>query len=228
MSLNQYFWTNQGRPINKWVHYLSVYERYFRPFRDRRIVFLEIGTGQGGSSQMWKHYFGPAAQIVSVDIREECLAFADEQVSVRIGDQSDPAFLQSIVSEFGYPDIVLDDGSHQAPHISATFDFLYPRMPRDALYVVEDTHTSYWPNWEGGLGRAGTFIERMKVLVDELHAGNPHHKTETETGEDLPASDISKLTRAVHFYDSIVVLEKGAFLVKESRNIPSIPGEIIW
>ena len=226
MSLNQYFWTNTGRPINKWVHYLPIYERYFRSFRDRRIVFLEIGTGQGGSSQMWKHYFGPAAQIVSVDIRTECSEFADEQVSVRVGDQSDPDLLASIVAEFGVPDIVLDDGSHQADHVNATFDFLYPLMPREALYMVEDTHTSYWPGWGGGLGRPGTFIERMKTLVDELHAGNPYHRQ--QIGHDLPASDISKVTRAVHFYDSMVVVEKGAFLSKTSRSIPSVPGQKIW
>lgn len=226
MSLNQYFWTNQGEPINKWLQYLPVYERYFSRYRDRRIMFLEIGTGQGGSSRMWKHYFGPAAQIVSVDIREECRAFADEQIAIRIGDQSDAGFLQSIVDEFGHPDIVLDDGSHQTAHVNATFDFLYPNMPREALYVVEDTHASYWPRWGGGLGVPATFIERMKRIVDELHAGNPHNKA--QIGHDLPCSEIGRLTRAVHFYDSIVVVEKGAFLVKQSRSIPHVPGQKIW
>ncbi len=153
MSLNQYFWTNTGRPINKWVHYLPLYERYFAPFRDRAILFIEIGAGQGGSSQMWKHYFGPAARIVSLDIRPECLDFQDEQVQVRIGDQSDPAFLQGLIHEFGAPDVVLDDGSHLMPHVTASFEFLYPRMAREALYMVEDLHTAYWPDYGGGLRR---------------------------------------------------------------------------
>lgn len=226
MSLNQYFRTNQGRPINKWVHYLPIYERYFAAYRDRRIVFLEIGAGQGGSSQMWKDYFGPAAQIVSIDIREECSAFADEQVAIRIGDQSDPAFLQALIDEFGPPDVVLDDGSHLTPHVNATFDYLYPRMPREALYMVEDTHAAYWPGWGGGLRKEGTFIERMKSIVDELHAGNPHNVR--QIGADLPLSDIGRLTRSVHFYDSIVVVEKGAFIAKTSRSIPFIAGQTIW
>lgn len=226
MSLNQYFWTNRGEPINKWLHYLPIYERYFARYRDRRILFLEIGTGNGGSAQMWKHYFGPAAQIVSVDVREECRAFADEQVAIRIGSQADPAFLQAIVDEFGAPDIVLDDGSHVAGDINATFDVLYPQMPREALYLVEDTHTAYWPNWGGGLGVPTTFIERMKRLVDELHAGNPYHKR--QIGGDLPTSEIGRLTRAVHFYDSMVVVEKGAFIAKTSRSIPEVPGGKVW
>ena len=226
MSLNQYFWTNTGRPINKWLHYLPIYERYFSSYRDRRIVFLEIGAGQGGSSQMWKHYFGPAAQIVSVDIRPECKAFQDEQVAVRVGDQSDAGFLQSLIDEFGAPDIVLDDGSHQMDHVNASFQHLYTRMPREALYMVEDTHTAYWPGWGGGLHRPGTFIERMKTLIDELHADNPHHRE--QRGEDLPSSEISRLTRSVHVYDSMVVIEKGAFLVKQGRSIPLVPGQTIW
>ena len=226
MSLNQYFWTNQGLPINKWVHYLPIYERYFASFRNRCVMFLEIGTGQGGSSQMWKHYLGPAARIVSIDVREECRQFEDEQVAVRIGDQSDPAFLQSLIDEFGAPDMVLDDGSHVTAHVNATFDYLYPRMPRDALYLVEDTHTAYWPDYGGGLGNPATFIERMKGIVDELHAGNPHNKA--KIGQDLPRSDIARLTRAIHFYDSMVVVEKGAFLAKQSRSIPFIAGQTIW
>lgn len=225
MSLTQYFWTNNGRPINKWLHYLPLYERYFAPFRNRHIVFLEIGTGQGGSSQMWKHYFGAAARIVTVDIRPECKAFEDDQVAVRIGDQSDPVFLQSLIEEFGAPDVVLDDGSHHATHVNATFDHLYTRMPREALYMVEDLHTSYWEEYAGGLRKPGTFIERMKILVDELHAGNPADQARPEP---LQSSEVSRLTRGVHFHDSIVVVEKGPFLVKRSTSIPFIPGQTIW
>jgi hypothetical protein len=226
MSLNDYFWTNTGRPINKWTYYLPIYERVFAPFRNRCIVFLEIGTGQGGSSQMWKHYFGPAARIVSIDVREECRAFSDEQVSVRIGDQSDPAFLQSLIDEFGAPDVVLDDGSHHADHVGPTFEYLYPRMPREALYVIEDTHTSYWPGWGGGLGKPTTIIERMKGLIDALHADNPFNPAQAQP--PVPSDPLAKLTRSVQFYDSVVILEKGPFVVKTSRSIPEIPGQKVW
>jgi len=175
---------------------------------------------------MWKHYFGPAAQIVSIDIRPECHEFADEQVAVRIGDQSDAVFLGALIDEFGAPDIVLDDGSHQMDHVNATFDYLYPRLQRDALYLVEDTHTAYWPAYGGGLGKPGTFIERMKALIDEMHADNPNHRAMAE--EDIQGSAVSRMTRALHFYDSMVVIEKGAFLTKQARSIPYIEGQTIW
>lgn len=226
MSLNQYYHTNVGLPINKWFHYLPIYEQWFAPFRNRRIVFLEIGSGQGGSSRMWKHYFGPAATIVSIDIRPECKSFEDEQIAVRIGDQSGESFLQSLLDEFGSPDIVLDDGSHQVAHVNATFDFLYPRQPREALYVVEDTHTAYWPVCGGGLRKPGTFIERMKELIDEINADNPHHATHAD--QPLPSSEISRITRAVHIYNSMVVLEKGAFSCAHNGSIPFIGDQTRW
>lgn len=226
MSINQYFWKNKDVPINKWLNYLPIYEKYFQPFRNRRIVFIEIGCGQGGSSQMWKHFFGPYAQIVSIDIRPECVKFQDEQVAVRIGSQGDAEFLQGVIDEFGAPDVLLDDGSHIMTHVNATFDYVYPKMPREALYMVEDTHTNYWPNWEGGLRKEGTFIERMKLLVDELHGDNPYNPAEAE--QEMPFSDIAKVTRSINFHKGIVAIEKGAPIATTERSVPFVSETIIW
>lgn len=220
MSLYQYFWTNQGKPIRKWAHYLPLYERYFSPWVNRNLVMLEIGTGNGGSAQMWKHFFGPTAQIITADIRPECKDFADEQIAVRIGDQGDHEFLQSIIDEFGAPDIVLDDGSHQAAHICRSFEYLFPKMPRDALYLVEDLHASYWPDFGGGLNRSGTFIERLKVLMDEIHA----HYIDSQP----ISSEIGKLVRGIHLHDSVAVIEKGPFVNRTDLLIPERPNTTRW
>lgn len=222
MSLTRQFHTNVGRPIHKWTHYLPIYERYFAPFRDRHIVFWEIGSGQGGSSQMWKHYFGPAARIITLDIRPECKQFEDEQVAVRIGDQSDRTFLEEVLAEFGAPDVVLDDGSHIMAHVNTTFDHLYTRMPREALYMVEDLHTAYLPEFGGGVGREGSFMERVKGLIDELHT---RYMPEAECIAESPAAAV---TRAIHIFDSVVIFEKGPFVVKSSHSIPHVPGQQVY
>lgn len=226
MSLTQYFNTNVGLPINKWAHYLPLYERYFAPFRGRSIFFLEVGTGQGGSSRMWQHYFGPLAQIVTVDVREECRQFENDQVKVRIGDQSDSVFLQSILDEFGPPEIILDDGSHVMQHVKATFRYMFPRMNREAVYFVEDLHTAYWPAYGGGLRQPGTFIEDMKDLIDELNSTNPHHGS--MGAATMPTSDIAPMVRGIAFHESVVVVEKGPFIDKRERSIPHVPGQTIW
>ena len=99
---------------------------------------------------MWQRYFGPYAKIIGIDINPDCKRHKSPGIFIRIGDQSDPDFLQSLIDEFGVPDIVLDDGSHSMDHILCTFQFLYPRLHKNAIYMVEDLHTTYWEVYGGG------------------------------------------------------------------------------
>ena len=201
MSLWQDYITHNGRNAGKWSHYFNAYERHFASWKDKSITFLEIGTAQGGSLQMWRGFFGPKAKIISIDIMPQCRELQEPGTFVRIGDQSDPAFLQSLVDEFGIPDIILDDGSHQQHHIMATFEFFYPKMHKNAVYMVEDLHTAYWPEYNGDLKKSDTFIEFTKECLDKLNARH----TRGKLAEDY----ISKETVSISVYDSIVCFEKG-------------------
>ncbi len=217
MSLWADFLTNDERTIHKWKHYFPAYEQHFRRFVNRPVVFWEIGCGEGGSLQMWKRYFGPHAQIVGLDIRPECGEFEEDQIVVRIGDQSEPAFLDRVLDEFGTPDAVLDDGSHEMDHVVATFRHLYPKVDRNGVYMVEDMHTAYWERYGGGLRREGTFIELCKQLIDELngvHAGI--------------ATEFTHSTLSMHFYDSIVAFERGTHGVRMSIQIPKPKKRGMW
>jgi SAM-dependent methyltransferase len=207
LSLWPEFLNNKQRTIDKWKHYFPAYEAHFSRYVNRPMVFLEIGCGRGGSAQMWKRYLGPHAQIVGIDINPECRKFEEDQIAIRIGRQSDCAFLQSVLDEFGAPDIVLDDGSHRMTDVVETFRYLYPRTAADGVYMVEDLHTAYWDEYGGGLGREGTFIERCKGLIDELNADWSREK--------LASTDFTRSTLSMHFYDSLVAFERGRHLVKE-------------
>ena len=55
-------------------------------------------------------------------------------------DQSDEKFLQELVDEYGEFDVIIDDGSHHVAHVNKTFQYLYPKMSKDGVYLVEDTH----------------------------------------------------------------------------------------
>ena len=212
MTLWSEFQNNKGRTIYKWNHYFPAYERHFGRYVNRPMTFLEIGCGQGGSVQMWKRYFGPHAQIVGIDIQPAFAAYEDDQIAVRIGDQTDIVFLNSVLDEFGQPDIVLDDGSHVMEHIAASFSFLYPRMAPDGVYVVEDLHTAYWEEYGGGLRKSGTFIELCKNMLDELNAD--------WSRDALAPTDFTRTTQSMHFYDSMAVFERGRTLRKHAVQIP--------
>jgi len=211
MNLWAYFQNNEGPLINKWKHYFPVYERHFRHFVNRPVIFLEIGVYHGGSLKMWKHYFGPHARIIGIDILTKCKQFEEDQIAVRIGKQQDRGFLQSVLDEFGSPDIVLDDGSHLMSEVTASFRYLYPRVAKNGVYVVEDLHTSYWEEFQGGLRKASSFIEICKGLVDELHA-------EHSRGALAP-TDFTNTTLSMHFYDGMVVFERGSHTKKMALEI---------
>lgn len=196
----QEFLSNNGKVAHKWVHYFPIYERYLKRYINRPCIFWEIGVSHGGSLPLWKKYLGPFAKVIGIDIDPRCVAHEDEQCKVRIGSQSDTVFLQSIIDEFGPPDIVLDDGSHMMNDLRETFCFLYPNVTQNGIYMVEDLHTCYWDSHGGGLGKPDSFIEICKYLIDYLNA---YH-----TNGQLPLNDFATSTFSMSFYDSVVVFEK--------------------
>ena len=200
--LTQLFLNKQGRTIDKWVHYIPVYERYLSQYRGTSFSMLEIGVFQGGSLELWREYFGSQATFFGIDINPECAGRVEAPNQVRIGSQADPEFLKRVVGEMGGIDVVIDDGSHISEHQRVSFDTLFPLLAEGGLYIIEDLHTAYWrETWNGGYRRPGTAIEVSKSLIDDMH--HWYH------GRDLQLAFGDKVS-AVHMYDSIVVIEKGA------------------
>jgi hypothetical protein len=197
--------------MSKWKHYFPIYERHFCDFVYKPVTVLEIGVGRGGSLQMWKRYFGPHAQIIGIDIDPNCKNVEEDQIAIRIGQQQDEQLLQSVIDDFGTPDIVLDDGSHVMSHILASFQFLYPLLPKSGVYMVEDLHTAYWSDYEGGLRKPASFIEVCKGFIDDLNAEH--------TQGALPPSQFTRSTLGIHFYDSVVVFERGTHTKKGAPKI---------
>jgi hypothetical protein len=191
------FFDDKGRPVDKWHHYLDIYERHLSRYKGKRTFFLEIGVCDGGSLDMWRRYLGDQAVIVGID--EQCAKRVEPPNIVRIGSQDDPDFLQEIIAEFGAPDVVLDDGSHIGAHQRASFEVLFDALKEDGLYVIEDLHTSYWTGWQGGYRRKGTAIELIKQMLDDVHVWYHKRPKNVVRGDAVGA---------IHVYDSMVVIEK--------------------
>jgi len=166
---------------------------------------LEIGLGQGGSLQIWSRYFHPASTIVGLDIDPACSVLAEEGYHIVIGDQADEGTLEKL-RELGPFDIILDDGSHVGSHQHASFFGLWQAVRPGGIYVIEDTHTAYRPECEGGLRRPGTAVELAKNMLDALHI---HHiPLDQMEREDKVLSSVHSTVAGVHAYDSVVVFER--------------------
>jgi cephalosporin hydroxylase len=198
--LAEMFLANAGRSVWKWAHYFDVYEQHFSRFRGTPVRMLEIGVYKGGSLAMWRRYFGARATIFGVDIKPEFAGNAEPPNQVRIGSQDDPTFLRRVIEEMGGVDVVLDDGSHFGTHQRVSFEALFPLLSDGGVYVVEDLHTSYWRDFLGGYRRPISGVEFFKRLIDDMHHWYHHHGVATPGGESIAA---------IHFYDSMVAIEKG-------------------
>lgn len=198
--LQHRFWTNTCRRIDKWHHYLPIYERHFAPFRDSAATVLEIGVQNGGSLQMWRDYFGPEARLVGIDIDPGCAALDGEAGRVMIGSQSDPAFLAEVLAQTGPLDVVIDDGSHRMHDIRCSLAALLPHLRDGGVYLIEDLHTAYWHEFGGGLRDRGNFFSDVMDMIDDLHM--PYHA-------GAQRSAVSDHVVGIHAYDSVVVLDKG-------------------
>jgi hypothetical protein len=198
-DLEQFFFNEDHRLIHKWRHYFEIYDRHFSRLRNRKINLLEIGIMHGGSIQMWQNYFKGNVMIYALDINPECRKFESETVKVFIGSQEDKKFLQKLSGELPAIDLLIDDGGHSMKQQITTFEQLYDKVSDDGIYLIEDLHTSYMKFYGGGYRKSKTFIEYSKNFIDKLHAWHT---------KKIPVDRFVKSTHSLHFYDSILVLEK--------------------
>jgi hypothetical protein len=190
--------------------YTPIYHSMFGHLRELPLRILEVGIGGydkakagGASLRMWAEYF-PCAKIVGLDIAAKDLALPPRVTTVT-GSQTDPGLLQRLLDQHGPFDIVIDDGSHLVAHVLATFRFLYPRLDAGAIYVVEDTQTSFTPSAGGNAGGQDTIFSLAHSIVLSMHKLEGHL-----VAHDRPNLAIfGDITKQVSFYRNLIVFERG-------------------
>jgi len=198
-DLEKFFFEGNHKMIHKWRHYFEIYDRHFHHLRNKKVNILEIGAAHGGSIEMWNDYFHGNATIYSVDINPECKKFENEYTKVFIGSQEDKKFLKSLHETLPPLDILIDDGGHTMKQQITTFEMLFDKVKEGGIYLCEDLHTSYFKYFGGGYKKKKSFIEYSKNFIDKIHAW--HYKK-------LPIDEFTKSVHSIHYYDSIIVIEK--------------------
>lgn len=128
--------------------YLRTYEEFLAPFRNEKILVLELGIGAihiGHSLKLWADYF-PRADIVGVDIVPATKAAEAEsdRIAVEIGDLGDRGFVRTIARKYR-PTVIVDDASHRWSHQIMAAEELFGRLRPGGVYICEDLHTSFRP-----------------------------------------------------------------------------------
>ena len=190
--------------------YAEHYSTHFRKLKYKHLKLFEIGVGGyhfhnigGNSLRMWKRYF-PFAKIFSLDIYDKS-HFEESRIKIFKGSQTDLILLDKIIHEIGEPDIIIDDGSHINEHVITTFKFLFPRLKTGGIYVIEDTGTSYWPDYGGDsedMNNPATILNFFKGLTDCLNYQELVNRNNDPTYFD-------KNIFSIQFYHNLIFIFKG-------------------
>lgn len=197
---------------DKWNHhwYTDKYEKILSRFKNSPIKLLEIGVGgyefpdRGGQSlRMWKEFF-PKGQIYGLDFYDKS-QLEEPRIQIFKGSQSDDSVLNEIKNAAGELHVVIDDGSHKCFDQIASFKNLFPWIDANGVYIIEDTETSYWPDYGGNnkwLGDPLTCVNYFKSLCDGLN----HETIASEVMTPLPFID---MIESITFYRNIIAIQKG-------------------
>lgn len=199
------------RPVAKWTHYFTVYERLLSPYRGRPLTLVEVGVGDGGSLEGWRRYLGMSARIVGIDLDPAARRFEADGFEIVIGDQADPEFWGRLAG-LAPIDILIDDGGHSSVQQIVTVACGLPHVRDGGVIVVEDTHTAYMPKQYPAPGRFG-FMQFAQHVVDVLHRRNPD--------VTHPAPDAARLGAAIHrveFVESMVIFHVDRRLCRASEG----------
>ena len=202
--------------------YTQHYQRYFEHLRKAHLNLLEIGVGgyaseYGGESlRMWKAYF-PNAKVVGIDI-EDKTRFSAPRIDIRVCDQTDADGLVKLSNQYGGFDIIVDDGSHISDHVIKTFHILFPLLSSNGIYAIEDTQTSYWPDWGGGMNNPRSLTAFFKGLTDGLNHVEFPVENYQPTYFDLNIVELA-------FFHNLIIIRKGSNT--EKTNMPKLVKQAI-
>lgn len=147
-------------------NFAEKYDRLLSGIIESCASVLEIGVAHGQSLRMWTDYF-PNATIHGADIEpafHTCELYSP-RIRFHVVDQRDPAQLQSL-GQFSPFDLIIDDGNHWWCEQILSFQILFPFVRKGGIYIIEDTCTSYWPEYKNN---PISCVDWFKGRVDEVN-----------------------------------------------------------
>lgn len=195
--------------------YLRKYEKYLPFNRYNGISILEIGVLDGASLKTWNEYYFKSS-IVGIDVNPDCKKYESESIKIEIGSQTDMDFLDFIIEKYPKFDMIIDDGSHINSDVIQTFKKLFQHLNPQGVYIVEDTCTSYWRNYGGGLNEPNSMVSYFKGIIDEvnffgelLKGDYSHARKDCDLIERFSKRPfIGTEIESINFLNSIIIITK--------------------
>ena len=119
-----------------------------------------------------------------------------------------------MLREIGTPDVVIDDGGHTANQQITAFEELYPALSDNGLYFVEDTHTSLWRGQFMDRQDQQSFLQFSFARCAQLMEWTGKRRISRCSAAirmkrwRTAVSEFCRTTKAISFFDSMVVYER--------------------
>lgn len=189
-TLDEILLANGSDKSSKWHNYSRVYERYFEPLRYKPLEVLEWGVDKGASIRTWLEYF-PMATVVGCDF-VDCPPIDDPRYTFVRATITDGVAWERLPSF----DIIIDDNGHAGHEAIFAIKVGLTHLKRGGLFIVEDLHTCYDPNFTPG----GTVnpLDFLRGLLDPLN----------DYGRDQCGDNRKDKTWIdfIHFWKSLVII----------------------
>ena len=195
---------NLEKNSDKILHYFDLYELWFGKFVGKSPKILEFGIQNGGDAEMWYKFFGEGTQIIGIDIDPKCKTLENDYLKIEIANQSDPKFYEQF-KEKDF-DIIIDDASHVSKDQIYTLNKTFSLLKNNGIYWIEDTHTSYYDS-----AIDISLVDYSKSIIDiinEIHTRIKIDYSKNDFKLDENLKNIFSSANGIHFYDSIVLIEK--------------------
>lgn len=224
----------EGKVSAKWSSYFPIYEKWFDPYRKDQINLLEIGVQNGGSLEIWSKYFPKGNLFVGCDINPAVskLEYSDNRVKIVVGPASNPSTVSAVAQHApeGF-DIIIDDGSHHSIDTISNFVCYFGLLKPGGLFVIEDMHCAYWPEYGGGFFNyrsAASFFKSLADIVNIEHVRDgisARHIFQTffEPAK-LPSMFQDGSIASITFYNSVFIIEKSTQRVQPLLGTEVIVG----
>ena len=163
--IKKFFYESEYFSI-KHEKYFTVYEKILSKYRDKEIIFVEIGVKDGGSLFFLRKFL-PKAKIIGIDINSDCKKFEKYGFNIEIGDQSSKIFWENFFEKYKKVDIILDDGGHTNEQQINTVISCIPNINDDGLLITEDVMCSYFKDF--GNPSKYSFVNFSKKIIDDIN-----------------------------------------------------------
>mmetsp|Transcript_25694 Transcript_25694/g.79060 ORF Transcript_25694/g.79060 Transcript_25694/m.79060 type:complete len:332 (-) Transcript_25694:33-1028(-) len=182
------------------------------------VKMLEIGVQSGGSTRVWKKYYGDQLRYTGVDINPKCKRSEslEENVAIEIGSQLDAKFLLKVCEEHGPFDVVIDDGGHTFDMINATLHYVWPEssncLKPHAVYAVEDLHAMVMCNFKVNDQPYCDSPKQFQSLLGELFISTLYYWDDSKSAymhqnpDKKPHPVWGTSIAGIHLYDSLMFL----------------------